>query len=78
MNELSKLFINLTQPSVGKEVSIRADLIGVIETNTRGSTDVYTTLTQDGDAKVYEVSETKEEIMDAMRKGMASLENTKK
>ena len=66
INPLSLCFIILTESGTDKEIRLRADLIGAYISNTRGTTDVYTQLKEDGDSKVFSVMEHSEDIADAL------------
>ena len=67
MSLLETTFLHLTSPSEEK-IHLRADLIGARVENTRGTTDVWTLLMEDGTSKVFTVMETPKEITEAMAK----------
>lgn len=78
-NPLDLVFLRLTESGTDSEISLQASLIGAIVENTRGSTDVWTKLSEDGDSKVFQVTESREEIQEAMREGyIANKEPEKK
>ena len=66
-NPLDLIFLRLTEAGTEKTVRLQASLIGAVLENSRGSTDVFTKLTEDGDSKVFIVQEKEDEIFDAMR-----------
>lgn len=63
IDPLSRVYIKLTEAGTDSEISIRADMIGAIVENQRGSSSVYTTLLADGDSKVFDVLEEKKEVV---------------
>ncbi len=72
------IFLRLTESGTEKQLSLQASLIGAILENSRGTTDVWTKLHQDGDSKVFVVDETAEEIRDAMHEGYQTTKEKKK
>ena len=66
INPLSKIYLRLTESGTQKELSLRADIIGAVVANTRGGSSVYTNLISDGDSKVFEVLEDREEVINAL------------
>ena len=69
---LDMIFLRLTESGTENEISLQASLIGAMVRNSRGSTDVWTKLMDNGDSKVFQVLESREDIQKAMHEGYRS------
>lgn len=75
MNDLYKVYLRFNIISKDEPLRIRADLIAGFEKNTRGSTDLYTLLNDNGDSKVFTIEETPEEIIEAIQMAWKHINN---
>jgi len=74
MNPLSNFFLHFTEDGTNKKIRVRADLIAAYTENTRGSTDLWTTLSDDGGSKVFTVAEAPEEILASLQAAYSHIE----
>ena len=72
------IFIRLTEAGTQKGLSLQASLIGGIMEDTRGNTEIWTKLMQDGDSKVFVVEEEVEDILKALNEAYLSLQKEEK
>ena len=73
MNPLSNFFLHFTEAGTEKKIRVRADLIAAYAENSRGSTDLWTTLTDDGGSKVFAIAEAPEEILASLQEAYSQV-----